>query len=194
MQVTTEGDVASVAAAAMPEWLSLSAYADHAGVNKSTISRQVGTIIPVAAVRRQGRSMFLHVAAADRARRENVDQAQQRLPAVDVAPFALPGSYAGARARKEHYQAEAAALEHQRRLGELLDRRQVIDAVTQIGLTLRSEFEGRRQLLSIDLAGLTDPSEIMARLEDSDERLLLRLVDEFNRDAGLTDDAVAANT
>jgi hypothetical protein len=190
MSLATDHDSGPAGRPEPPEWMSLSDYAQHIGVNKSTISRQVGTVIPTTATRRQGRTLLINVAAADQARRDNVDQAQQRLPVEASAP-SVGGNptYAGAKARKEHYAAEAAELAHKKALGLLLDKQAVVDAAISIGVTMRGELEGRRQLLAIDLAGITDPAEIVAKLEASDDRLMLRLQQVFTEGVGLAADA-----
>lgn len=182
-------------------WLSLSDYAAHAGVNKSTISRQLGSVIPASAFRRQGTRVLIDAAAADRARATNLDPAQQRQatpaapapallpPLADPAPLpaAEPGDfgYRSAKARQAHYAALAAERAHKQALGALLDKAEVFDAFLSIATTLRESLDARRHLLAVDLVGLADPGEIAARLEAADDAALQRLVDEFEARATL---------
>lgn len=199
MSVAAEFDAPAPDPAGPPEWLSLSDYAARRGVNKSTISRQVGTAIPPSATRRErGGRLMIRVADADLALSRNLDPAQQRRPTPplfaaaapsEAPPAAADWGYASARARKEHYLAEKAARDDMAARGLLLDKADAYSAFVAVAATLRQELEARRHLLSVDLAGIADPGEIAARLEAADDRALRRLVDEFQRLSGL---AVAA--
>jgi len=191
----------------MDGWMSLSDYAKHCGINKSAISRQLGKVIPEAAYRRSGQSVLINVAAADRARTERLNPLLRRVDVPQSAPtYAAPppeveeergtdapaprsaldttGFHAG-RAAKEMWSAKEKQLDVQQKLGRLLDKRDVYDAALAIGSRLRQALDSRAQLLAADLAGMTDPAEIAAKLQAADDRVLIDLADEFEVAAGL---------
>ena len=75
-------------------------------------------------------------------------------------------------------------LDVQQKLGRLLDKRDVYDAALAVGARLRQALESRTQLLAGDLASMTDPAEIVAKLQAADDRVLIDLADEFETLAG----------
>lgn len=59
-------------------WLTLTAYAERAGVNKSTISRQLGKVIPETALRRARGVIYIDATAADAARQQQLNPLLRR--------------------------------------------------------------------------------------------------------------------
>jgi hypothetical protein len=167
-------------------------------VNPSTISRQLKDGI----LRNHGTAaepkLLVSEVRADRER--HLDRSKQRGP--DAPLFNRSGAiepeaaepeaegegapaggvdYQKARTAREGFQARIAQIDLEERLGNLLDRGEVVDAFFALGQLLRESMEGRRAGLAARLVGISDPSRIGSILAEADGALLLGLAKDFER-------------
>ncbi|MDF1734945.1 MAG: hypothetical protein P1U37_06640 [Minwuia sp.] len=138
-------------------------YARRRGVSRQAISKAVATLgIPKDD---KGR---IDPDVADRMRGENSDPSQEFVrpgpdmpspAAVSEAPSAADGdrqSYRDARAEREHYQAQTARLEYEKRMGQLLPRDMVVDAMSQAGTEIARALDALPQLADELVAAAID--------------------------------------
>lgn len=166
-------------------------------LNASTITRQVQAgIIP-----NHGTADGKPLVDPDEviaARARNVDPSKQRGP--DSPLFGAPAddgseveetaaapsgkrevSFSAARTASEAYKARMAQLDLEERLGNLVDKQEVVDFFTEAGLILRQGLMLRSGDMAGRLVGLSNPSEIAAIIKDEDRKLLERLAEEFSK-------------
>lgn len=126
------------------EMVTQAEYARRRGVSRQAISKAVANLgIPKD---EKGR---IDMVEADRLRGENRDPSQTfvrpgaPVPEAPVTEGSVPpaetgaqASYTTSRAEREYYQSQTAKLEYQRRLGQLLPRELVVDAMTHAGMEI----------------------------------------------------------
>ncbi|WP_449221164.1 hypothetical protein [Tistrella mobilis] len=101
-----------------------------------------------------------------------------------VAPAAsgpMPGSYAEARAQHERTRAERARLDLAERLGRVVDRGAVETALQDAAQRLVQALALRVSEVAPQLATLTDPNDIAARLDAADRSIMERFANELDR-------------
>jgi len=121
-------------------------YARHAGISKQAVGKAIRTgRIPRLP---DGRIDF---AAADLARERNTDPARRPLDPGPEAPSTDPPqpevasgglSFTDARTAREAYQAKLSKLDYETKIGLLIPRREVEDAMVAAGRLIRQEMEG----------------------------------------------------
>ena len=92
-------------------------------------------------------------------------------------------SYQNSKAKREFYAAEREQDAFRKEAGQLMERSAVIAVFAEAGTTLRSRLEAWQTTLPPQLAG-QDEATIRITLADQVERMLLDLVETFNRLAG----------
>lgn len=113
---------------------------------------------------------------------DGLDDGLDDVEAAPAAPSASKDlSYQKARTAREGYAARLAQIELVQRLGQVLDKREVLDAFDALGRMLRERLASRAQLVAGRLAGLTDPNAIAALIAEEDRKLLEQLADDFAR-------------
>lgn len=91
------------------------------------------------------------------------------------APEKGSSAYQEARARREHYGALAAQRDFEKSMGNLLDAREVEDAVASAVIVFRTRLESLRHTLAPQLAAETDEGRVAALLADEHEQALKEL-------------------
>ncbi len=192
----------------MDQPVTLTEAAAALGVHKSTISRQVSAgVIPNHGT---ARAPKVRVSEARLARAGAVDPAKQRGSGAplfadpgehgangvrpsrspddaedDDAPGTPPGpggvSFTKARTAREAANARLAQIDLEERLGRLLDKREVEDVFFTLSTIVRDELMGQGARLAGDLVGMTEPGEIVAKIDAANRDLLARLEREFKR-------------
>lgn len=118
-------------------------YARHAGISKQAVNKLVKK--RTIQLRPDGKVDF---AAADHARRVNADPARQLVDDAAAKPVAADLaspeqlSFSAHRAEREQYQAQLARLDLETRLGKLLSKDEVENAMVQSGRTIRRSLDG----------------------------------------------------
>ncbi|MGE0717193.1 MAG: hypothetical protein AB7P02_17245 [Alphaproteobacteria bacterium] len=177
-------------------------YAAMVGVDKSTISRQVARgIIPNRGV--PGKPLIDPV-EADAARLGGLDPSRgpgalagqaiataaapvavaEGAPAADTPPPApnLRGTgYQVARTAREAMNAKLAELDYRERVGELLAKSEVENAMVKIGLEVQRQLDQRVAQLADRLVGIADPARLAALIREADRRLLETMAAAFDR-------------
>lgn len=170
-------------------------YARRRGVAKSSVSRAIlsGRIT---AIERDGK-LLLDPEVADIQWEKNTEAkfAPPRRPAVAPPAAALPAAddpaapvtalydRAAAAAKRETHEANLAAMREAKEAGALVDRERVQKAATDAGALLRTALE-RLPGLAVELAPMTDPAAIQARLSAAVADALADLADNLRRMAG----------
>lgn len=96
------------------------------------------------------------------------------------APEKGSSAYQEARARREHYGALSAQRDFEKSMGNLLDARDVEDAVATAVIVFRSRLEALRYSLAPQLAAESDEGRVSALIADEHEQALK----ELNRQLG----------
>jgi len=189
--------------------VSLSEAARQVGLNKSTISRQLAA--GILRNRGTAERPLVDVAEVRAARESGLDRSKQRGPdsplfgassAIDPVPpesaaedeeglpeppsaATKPASggidYQKARTAREGYQARLAQIELEQKLGNLLDKSEVVDAFFALGAAVRERLDGRRAELAARLVGIADPGAIIGLIAEADRALLGGITEEFER-------------
>lgn len=160
-------------------------YAKRRGVNPSSVTRAIeaGRITIVV---RDGKEM-IDPEVADIQWERNTEAKYRPVstsPAV-VVEVATPGpnmepaplyDRALAAAKREYHEAHLAQMREEERAGALVERAQVVRAATNAGAQLRTTLE-RLPGLSLELAAMTDPMLIRARLTAAVNEALTDLAD-----------------
>lgn len=161
--------------------------ARQVGVHHSTIVRQVARgIIPN---RGTPEAPKVYISEARAARERGLDLSQQRTEApmpegVDHEPAESVVDLAGfqsQRTRREAAQATLAEIELAERLGQLLDKQEVIDAFFQLAVDLRDGMERRAPVLAQATVGVADINSCIALIHEHDRKLLQQMSDHFKR-------------
>lgn len=160
----------------------------------TTIGRHVSAgVIPNHGSAARPKVMVTDVLARD------VDPLMQRQESPPVLASSAPGGDAapplhseapaprGSTVRDQHAQrkTELLDLELAEKRGQLLDKRQVLDAFATMGTAIVEALESRRFRLAKELVGLTAPGEIDAKLAAADTALLQALNKEVLERLGL---------
>lgn len=170
--------------------MTVTEYAARTGLNKGTISRLVSTgVIPNHGM--QGKPL-IDPDEADAARAGNLDPSKTRAPssvpaaqsaAADgpaVGPSAS-GSYTKARGIREAFAAKSAELDYKERVGQLLDREEVEDAVVKIATEVQRRLAERVPALADRVVGMTDVTRIAALIRDADRLVCEDMARAFER-------------
>lgn len=132
-----------------------------------------------------------------RSRAANIDPRLQRQPqpapllpstAAETPPVANAASMEvnTHRADLERTKARLAQLDLEQKLGNLLDKRDVVDAVETVSRALRDQLLAVADTLAPDLAGLTDAAEIRVKIEEAHRKVLMDMVKGFKRMAAVS--------
>jgi hypothetical protein len=100
---------------------------------------------------------------------------QSETPAPDLGADAL--SYQDARAMKERFLALQAKADYERSIAELVPAADIRIAGLNLGTLLRTSLEGLPDRLSAELAALSEPEAIRARLVEHVEDLLRQITE-----------------
>lgn len=125
-------------------------------------------------------------------RAANIDPRLQRpaSPAPLLAPAATESTPAANdaaatvnthRAALEQTKARLAQLDLEQKLGNLIDRRDVADAIETVAISMRDKLIAGADFLAPDLAGITDVAVVRVKLEEFHRKALKELADEFKR-------------
>ena len=89
-------------------------------------------------------------------------------------------AFADARDKKEHYAAELARLDYEERCGKLIVAADVVAAVADSAVTLRTRLESFPDQLAPQLAAMADEQQVRAMLAEQIEILLGELSGKFS--------------
>lgn len=177
------------------------------GVNKSTVSRQLGRVFPNRGTAerplidpeeaRAGRAKLNTLKARNRGPELGYEELVEQ-PAADAPeerPAAKTTALAGAHAEEKRVRAELLKLQLAEKLGQTCDRAGVEEGAREMAGALQELLSRRNRSLAESLAGMADPNEIEIMLEEADGQLLERLQDMIQAQlapAAGADDAAAA--
>jgi len=127
-----------------------------------------------------------------RSRAANIDPRLQRQPQpapllaqpqADAPPAANAASMEvnTHRADLERTKARLAQLDLEQKLGNLIDRRDVADAIETVATGMRDKLIAGADFLAADLTGITDQAVIRVKLEEFHRKALKEMADEFKR-------------
>lgn len=176
-------------AAARTDLLSQAAYAALRGVSKQAISKLVrsGKITTIGGKIDPGIADMQLTRELDPARAKTLRSmpgaaaaaaASSSAPAVPAADGQPPSvvvdinTYAGARAVREKAEAQRAVLEYERLRGAVVDVEGVKRAAMEVSRSLRDSLMGSAVRIGPGLVGITDPGEMVRRLEGEMRRVL----------------------
>ena len=160
--------------------LNATEYARHRGVSTTAVTLAVKSERLKESVVRDGKSYLINVEIADREWSANTDYT--RLPRAgskrsqaaavkadpiatddEIADGAIP-DFSDSRAKREHHQAGIAELEHRKLAGELVPKSDVERDSFKAARRVRDAMLNVPDRISADLAAITDPFEVHARL------------------------------
>lgn len=165
------------------------------GLSHSTVSRQVAAgIIPN---RGTVDAPLVLVSEARDARQRELDRSKQRGAASplfgtgerrspehdDSIPAHTPEGrdYQSARADRERTNARLAQLDLEQRLGNVLDKGEVVDAFFTLGASLRELAETRRASMAQRLVAISDVGTIAGIIAEEDRKMQQAIAESFER-------------
>lgn len=198
MQTTESASAAPAAssAAPAPRWMSVSDAARELGVNKSTVSRQVSTLGVEKnetgklidfndLVAKRGTDLHQQMArsgpVADAFQSGEVPGGFGAAPTTAGAAQTKRGSLTAASTALKQIQAKNALLDLEERQNKIVPRAEIRELATTAARVLRDELLGISPRIRHELASMTDPNEIGARLDAEITASLKTIVAQFER-------------
>jgi hypothetical protein len=150
-------------------------YAEHAGISRQALARQIKKGVFGDAVWKEGRTYRVDLAAADKARAANLHPKKESSAKKEVAKLAAssataltPSDLSLVEAQTLLYEAkaESAKLELEKLRGNLLDAEEVREERNSHGRLLRDNLMNLAGQIAPSLLNKNDPTEISMILEE----------------------------